>query len=119
MKIRLYLDEDASSNALAEALRSRGIDVLTTTEANMRGRMDEDQLRHATEQGRSIFTYNVKHYTALHKQFIGQGLGHAGIILVTGQYWSVGEQMRRTTNLVQRVPAEEMNDRIEYLSSWG
>ena len=33
MSIRLYLDEDAMSEGLVLALRSKGVDVITTTEA--------------------------------------------------------------------------------------
>jgi hypothetical protein len=85
----------------------------------MRGRPDKDQLQYAVEQGRTIFTYNVKDYTVLHKRFVEQGTTHTGIILVTNQFWSVGEQMRRTANLIRHVTADEMKDRMEYLSSWA
>ena len=41
----LYLDEDTQSDALIAALRSRGINLLTTSEAGMTKRTGEDQLR--------------------------------------------------------------------------
>ena len=35
MRIKLYLDEDAMDKDLAEALRQRGVDVLTALKAGM------------------------------------------------------------------------------------
>jgi hypothetical protein len=48
--LRLYLDEDSMDNALVQALRARGVDVLTAYEAGMIGRVDADHLDFATEQ---------------------------------------------------------------------
>jgi hypothetical protein len=47
LTIRLYFDEDANHGALIEALRSRGMDALTSTEAGTRGHSDEEQLEFA------------------------------------------------------------------------
>jgi hypothetical protein len=44
MKIRLYVDEDSMRHALVEALRARGVDVLTALEAGMIERKDEEHL---------------------------------------------------------------------------
>jgi len=41
MRVRLYLDQDASSRSLTRSLRSRGIDVLNAVEAE---RLDRDDL---------------------------------------------------------------------------
>ena len=45
--IRLYLDEDARSNKLLQALSHRGVDVITVAEAGMMSRSDEEQLNWA------------------------------------------------------------------------
>src|SRR4051794_33010911 len=115
MKIRLYLDEDTMSAALVQGLRARGIDVTTTQEARMRQRPDEEQLRYATAQGRVIYTFNTKDFTALHTRFIEQGLSHAGIVVCPDRRLSIGEQMRRLSVLVKRTDAEDMKDRLEFL----
>jgi len=39
--IRFYLDEDATSKRLLQALRNRGADVLSAFEAGMLARSDE------------------------------------------------------------------------------
>ena len=58
-EVRLYVDEDAGENAVVQGLRARGVDVLTTVEANRCGSTDQDQLVFAIQQGRSIYTFNV------------------------------------------------------------
>jgi hypothetical protein len=54
-QIRLYLDEDAAQHAIVDGLRNRGVDVLTVLEAGMTSTTDEEQLKFATSQGRSIY----------------------------------------------------------------
>lgn len=46
-KIRLYLDEDTQDSELLMALRHRKVDVLSTGEAKMLSRSDEEQLKWA------------------------------------------------------------------------
>jgi hypothetical protein len=43
-QIRLYLDEDATHNRLLQALRNRGVDVISTATAGQISQSDEDQL---------------------------------------------------------------------------
>ena len=56
---------------------------------------------------------------ALHTRFTEQNLGHAGIVLAENGRWSIGEQMRHLGRLVKSRTAEEMQDRVEFLSAWG
>jgi hypothetical protein len=58
--IKLYLDEDTISRALIQALRVRGVDVLTAQEADKIGISDKTQLDFATSLARTIFTYNTR-----------------------------------------------------------
>ena len=55
-KIRFHLDENVS-NAIAEGLRRRGIDVTTTSERGLIAASDEEQLYFAMPQNRVIFTH--------------------------------------------------------------
>jgi len=102
-----------------KALRRRGVDVLTANEAGMRERDDADHLAYATGQGRVLYSFNTGDFNALHTAYIVEGKTHAGIILAPQQRYTVGEQMRRLLRLIHTVPAEEMRDRIEFLSAWG
>ena len=44
MTIKIYLDEDAQDGDFVTSLRFRGIDVLTSNEAEMNGKSDSEQL---------------------------------------------------------------------------
>ncbi len=117
MTIRIYLDEDAMSRSLISALRSRGVDVTVASDVGMRGRSDAEHLAYATTQGLVLFSFNMRHYMALHTSWLEQGQSHAGLIL-SDQHYGVGELMRRILRIVAGLSAEEMKDRTEFLSSW-
>jgi hypothetical protein len=117
MQIRLYLDEDAQRGGLVRALRLRGVDAPTTNEAGAGEYNDAAQLAYATSQGRVLYSFNIRDFRAIHTAHIAEGKTHAGIILAPQQRYSVGEQMRRLLRLIHTVTAEEMRDRIEFLSA--
>jgi hypothetical protein len=119
MILCLYLDEDSMDEALVLALRARGVDVLTTMEAGMLARLDEDNLDFATSQGRVLYSYNVAHFYHIHTAWLTGGRSHAGLILCQQQQYSVGEQLRRLLKLIAARSAEDMIDRVEFLSSWS
>jgi hypothetical protein len=119
MKIRLYLDEDSMDKQLVQALTARAVDVVSALDAGMTERSDADQLEYATAEGRVLYTFNVGHFYALHTEFLKTGRTHAGIVVSQQQQYSVGEQMRRLLKLISEVPAEEMTDRLEFLSDWA
>jgi Tfp pilus assembly protein PilZ len=54
----------------------------------------------------------------LYSNLMRAGENHAGLILAVQQRYSVGEQMRRLLRLIDTLKAEEMRDRIEFLSAW-
>jgi hypothetical protein len=115
LKIRLYLDEDSMDKALVAGLRARGVDVLTTREARMTERPDDAHLAFATSQGRVLYSFNVGDYCRLH----AGGGSHSGLILALQQRYPVGEQMRRLLRVIHRLSAEDMCNRVEFLSNWG
>ncbi len=60
MRIRLYVDEDAMDKDLLQALRARGVDVLTAFETGMIERSDEDHLEFVTRKGRVLYSFNLQ-----------------------------------------------------------
>ena len=114
-KVHLYVDEDAGENAVVKGLRARGVDVLTTAEANLCGTSDKEQLEFAVQERRSIYTFNVGHFAHLHAQFLHEGIDHNGIIVLPDQRCSVGEKIRRLARFLSQVTAEDMVNRMEFL----
>jgi len=119
MQIRLYLDEDAMDSDLVHALRLRGIDVTTALDAGRTSSADEEHLKYAIASERTLYSFNVSDFMALHTSYLAAGKPHAGIILGRQQRYSVGEQMRRLVRLVQMRSAESLRNTIEFLSAWG
>jgi len=117
-KILLYLDEDAMDDDLVQALRFRGVDVLTATEAGMLHRNDDEQLYWATVNRRVLYSFNVKDFYQLHTRLLEQASVHAGIILAPQQRYSVGEQMRGIIKLISTKSAEDIQSQVEFLSNW-
>jgi cation transport regulator ChaC len=117
--IRLYFDEDSMWHALVHALRARAIDVQTALEAAMIEHTDEDHLAFATAQNRVLCSFNVGDFYRLHMRYMAEHQSHAGIVLARQQQYSVGEYMRRLLRLMTHLTAEEMQNRVEFLSAWG
>lgn len=119
MRLSLYLDEDSCDQALAKALRARGVDVVTVLEVGMQGRADQEQLAWALAQGRALYSFNRRDFYRLHTNYLAQEKSHAGIILARQQQYSIGEQTRRLLRLMTTKSAEEMRNQVEFLSAWG
>jgi len=115
MRVRLLLDEDVQTG-LAKALAAHSVDALTIEELGRRGLSDKEQLRFATSQGRAIFTYNTGDFVKLHVEFLERGWHHRGIIV--SKQLPIGEALKRLTKLLGILSAEEMQDRLEFLSNW-
>ena len=118
MKLRLYFDEDAMDADLTAALRARRVDLQTAFEAGMMEREDDEHLAYAASQGRVVYTFNRGHFCRLHAEILTRGGSHAGIVVCQQQRFRIGEQMRRLLNLIVARTAEEMRDRLEFLSDW-
>ncbi len=119
MTVRLYLDEDSSDADLLKALRLRAVDVVSTAEAGMREQSDENQLVWAVENHRAVYSSNRRDFYRIHSDWMRDGRSHAGIILGHQQRYSIGEQTYRLLRLIHGITAEEMGNRIEFLSNWG
>jgi hypothetical protein len=116
--IRLYFDADSMQHAVLAGLRARGVDVTTALEAGITGVTDEEQLDFARTQGRVLFSFNVSHFYHLHSECLSHGKPHGGIVVAPQQRYSVGERIRRLLSLIAVKTAEEMSNRLEFLSDW-
>ena len=114
-KVSFYFDENIQA-ALADALKTRGIDVLTTKQAGNVGVEDFRQLTYAAEKGRTILTYNKRDFALVHYQWMRIGRPHAGVVL--SDQLSIGVILRRLMRLYYSVSMEDMKNRLEYLGAW-
>jgi hypothetical protein len=117
-QIRLYTDEDSNHRTVVQALQERDIDVITSLEAKRLRYPDNEQLIWATQQGRVIYSSNVRDFYRLHTEFLICEQPHAGIFLVQQQRFSVGDQVRGILKLLKTKSAEEMHNQVEFLSNW-
>lgn len=103
---------------LVRVLRSRGIDVVTATEAGMIRRKDEEHLSLATAQGRVLYSFNIRDFHEIHTEWASTGRSYAGIILAQQKRYSIGEQIRRLVRLIGSLSEEAMRNREEFLGRW-
>lgn len=119
MHVRLYCDEDSMDKALIKALRAQGIDVITALESDMIEQSDEKHLSFATAQGRVLYSSNISDFCRLHQAWCTEGRSHAGMVFPLQQRYTVGDRVRRLLNLMGQMSAEDMKNRVEFLSNWG
>jgi hypothetical protein len=114
-RLSFYLDEHIQSS-VTEALKARGVDVLTTQEAGNVGKDDENQLIFATKSERVLFSYNKRHFAKIHYEWMVEKKPHNGIIL--SDQLPVGMILRRLMKLYFSLASGDMKNRLEYLSVW-
>ena len=97
------------SNALADGLRRRGVDVITTTEAKNRGVTDVGQLEYAIKQDRVLVTKDDD-FLSIHSS----GREHKGIVHVRHNR-SLGEVIRGLLLIFEVLEKKEMLNHIEFI----
>jgi hypothetical protein len=115
----LYFDDDSESRAVVLGLVALGHDVVRSTDKGMRGRPDAEHLAFATVERRALFTANRVDFLRLHAEWLSEHRTHNGIVILTQQRYSSGEQIRRLRALLAEFDTESMVNRLEYLSNWG
>jgi hypothetical protein len=108
-RLRFQLDEHLP-NALARALRARGIDAVTTAEAGLLGASDAVQLQTALASGRVIVTVDSDFLT-----LISEGYRHVGVAYCPHGGHSVGALLAELVLIYEVFDADQMVDRVEYI----
>jgi hypothetical protein len=106
--IKFQTDEHIPS-AVIKGLQRRGIDVLSTKQAELLGATDEDQLALATQKQR-VFVTQDDDFLVVHSQ----GIEHAGIVFVQPGK-SIGYMVRGLHFIYQMMTAKAMQNHIEFL----
>ncbi len=112
---RVYLDEDVHP-FIVDALRRRGWEALTTTEAANLGQTDEAQIRFAAASGYALLTYNIQDFPRLHYEMAVAAEPHAGIIVATQADPRLN--IRALVRLLASRSAESLRDALVYLNNW-
>ncbi len=114
-KPRLHLDADTSIRALQLSLTVRGHDVTRTpNEWIVEDASDETQLLKATAQGRCLFTFNIKDFSALATQCPE----HHGIILAAQSSWTLSELIKALDQLLSATQSEDWLGQVRWLNQY-
>ncbi|MBZ8179523.1 MAG: DUF5615 family PIN-like protein [Oscillatoria sp. PMC 1051.18] len=108
----LYTDEDIA-NLVATLLKSRGLDVLTTLDAEMTGYSDAEQLAYAAEEKRCLLTHNRVDYERLHLSYIQTKQQHSGIIITPQN--NAYEVAKRVGIILNTLTADEIFNQLLYV----
>lgn len=107
--IRFHLNEHIPQ-AVADGLRRRGIDVTTTSDADLLSAADVEHVRFALTETRVIFTQDSDYL-----RLAALGAEHCGIVYCPQQSLSIGEIVRSLTLFWEVMEPDEMKGRVEYL----
>ena len=113
--MKLLLDEMYSS-AVADALRSSGIDAVTAGELGLAGRSDPDLLAAAVAEGYVLLTENVSDFARLAAEHLTAGGHHPGVLVALSSRFS--RRPHGTANIAAAVGVvvnENLEDRFVYL----
>ena len=108
-RVRFQLDEHVP-HAVAQALRRRGIDVLTAAEAGLLSTPDAELLARSHAAGRVVVTQD-RDYLRLHQQ----QQAHAGIAYSEQGSRSIGQIITGLMLIYETLPPGEMAGRVEFL----
>lgn len=102
MQAKFYADEHVPA-AVSQALKRRGIDILTVQEAKLRGRSDKEQLQYASVQQRIIITHDSDFLILARKEKIK----HPGILFFTSQV-QIGKAIEEIERVWLTYTAEDL-----------
>ncbi|MDJ0713057.1 MAG: DUF5615 family PIN-like protein [Prochloraceae cyanobacterium] len=107
--IKFHLDENVS-NAIADGLKRRGIDVTTTPELGLKGKDDLKQIEFALNNDRVIFTHDDDLLV-----FHNKGIKHAGIVYCHQNSYSIGEIIKYLILIWEFYDSKEMYNTLEFV----
>lgn len=113
MSLSLYVDEHVPS-AITEALRLRGIDVLTAQEDGRRRTPDDRLMDRATELGRLIFSRDQDMLWHA-SEFQSSGRLFSGVIFASQREVSIGQCVNDLTLICLAGSPDEFYNRVTYL----
>jgi hypothetical protein len=115
--VRLFTDEMISPD-LAVELRRRDYDAVSCHEVGRANQAipDPDQLQYATDNGRAILTFNVRHFIGLDQQWRTDQRAHAGII-VSPRIADLGHLLQCVARHLDTYPPDVQNNLLLWLDT--
>jgi hypothetical protein len=110
--VELYLDEDVSV-LVADLIRARGFDALTTLESGRTGRSDAEQLEYAVSRQKTLLTHNRADFEVLARQDFSTSRTHYGIIIAVRR--PPYDIARRLLAILNQVTTDEMENQLRYI----
>lgn len=110
--IGIYLDEDVNV-LLADLIKARGFEAITTREAGQLSKTDEEQLRYAVSQELTLLTHNRVDFEALAQAYFEANQEHYGIIFTARN--PPQEILRRLLIILNQVTADEIKNQVRYI----
>lgn len=110
--ISLYLDEDVDV-LIADLIRAKGFDVVTTPQSGNTGSSDLQQIVFAVTQGRTLLTHNRVDFEKIHSEFMSRNQRHFGII--TAVRHKPHKLVQRLLTILNRITSEEMENQLLYI----
>jgi len=108
-RLRFHLDEHVDPD-IAHALRSHGIDVTTTLEANLRTQSDTAHLDYIRQTGRILITHDADFL-----RIAAQTTAHPGVAYCHKTARSIGEIIRTAILMYEVLTPDEMVGQVEFL----
>lgn len=113
--IRFLSDEDFN-NAIVRGLRLRlpGIDIERVQDAGLRGRLDEEILEYAAQQGRVLLTHDVTTLITLANARVESGAPMPGVFAVN-QRVGIGRIIEDVVLIVECSAPDEWTNVVHFL----
>lgn len=108
-RIKFHLDENVS-NAIANGLRIRGIDVTTTAEVSLISASDQEQVAFALMEQRVIFTQDDD-FLKLHQA----GVSHYGITYCRQKSRTIGEIINTLALIWEWLEPDDIKGKVEFI----
>ena len=112
MEIKYHLDESVA-NAVANGLEHRGIDVTTSSTAELIGASDLDQLDYAMKEERVLVTHDDD-FLRIH----ATGAEHAGIAYAHQKRLTIGQTVLALVALHRNQNADSVAGHVEFLQPY-
>jgi len=114
-KALLHLDADVADRRLHNALPQQGHDVTRTPTTWMPALVvDEEQMLGATARGRCIFTFNIRDFSRLAKEYPE----HHGIFLANQYQWTLPALIAALDRPLIETEVEDWIGQVRSLKDW-